>query len=157
MATNDQPKFWAHFEKSADEVTQGTIRDLFDIKSDEPGWLPAGDDLHPCPGDFLLTALTTCQVSVLAQCLEKSRVEEYHIEADSAIANKRMDEIPEEMPENTGNRWEHVDVELTLEVPPEYEAQAERCAEVYDNGCVVGQSYRSGIDYTPTVTIETSD
>lgn len=154
-----QENFTAHFEKRADEVTEGEIRGKHELRADEPEWLPigGGNDEHPAPGDYLMTALVTCQISVLSQCLEKSRIENYHIEADATIDEIGQAEVPEEMPDNTTNRVEHIDVELTLEVPEEYASRAERCLEVYDAGCIVGQSYVAGIDYTPSVSLETAE
>jgi hypothetical protein len=36
-----------------------------------------------------------------------------------------------------------------------YEDRAQRCLDVYDTGCIVGQSLRAGIDYTPETSLET--
>jgi organic hydroperoxide reductase OsmC/OhrA len=54
-------------------------------------------------------------------------------------------------------RISHISVDLTLEVPGEYESRARRCLDVYDTGCVVGQSYRQGIEYTPSTTFKLTD
>lgn len=145
-----------HFETSRDERTRGVVRDTHEVVFDEPEFLPVaeGDDTAPSPVDYLLSSLAGCQLSVLDQCLKKSRVEEYRIECDATIADVGEGEIPEEMPGNTANRIGHVDVEVTLTVPEADESRARRCAEVYDVGCIVGQSLRAGIDYEQTVTVD---
>lgn len=148
-----------HFVSTATEPTRGTVRDKHEVLFDEPTFLPVadGDDEHPSPVDYLLASLAGCQVSVLDQCLKKSRVEEYRIECDATITGAGRGEIPEEMPSNTASRISDFDVDITLTVPTEHESRARRCAEVYDVGCIVGQSIREGIEYSPTVTIETDD
>lgn len=50
-------------------------------------------------------------------------------------------------------RVSHVSVDLSLTVPAEFESRARRCLDVYDTGCVVGQSYRQGIQYTPRTSL----
>jgi hypothetical protein len=47
----------------------------------------------------------------------------------------------------------HIDIELELTVPEEYESRAQRCLDIYDQGCIVGQSYRAGVQYDPHVTL----
>lgn len=148
-----------HFVSSATEPTRGVVRDKHEVLFDEPTFLPVadGNDEHPSPVDYLLSSLAGCQVSVLDQCLKKSRVEDYHIECDATITHAGRGEIPEEMPGNTASRVFSFDVDITLSVPVEFESRARRCAEVYDIGCIVGQSIREGIEYSPSVTITTSD
>ena len=149
----------AVFEKTAGEATRGVCRDKHEVLVDEPEWIPrvGGKDEHPSPVDYMMTALASCQVSVLAQCFSKARIEDYHITAETTIDEAGEDAVAEEMPGHTANRIRHIDIQLTAEVPTEYESQAERCLEVYDSGCIVGQSYRAGVDYTPTTHLELTD
>ena len=123
------------------------------IVYDEPE--PHGNGEHAPPVTQMFGALVACQLSVLSQCLEKSRVEEYEINANAGIEDRSREDIPEEMPENTSKRIEHITIDIELVVPSEYEDRARRCLDVYDQGCIVGQSYRSGIDYTPTTSLVT--
>ena len=148
-----------HFVSTATEPTRGVVRDRHEVLFDEPTFLPVadGDDEHPSPVDYLLSSLAGCQVSVLDQCLKKARVEEYRIEADATITGAGRGDIPEEMPSNTASRIFSFDVDVTLTVPAAFESRARRCAEVYDVGCIVGQSLREGVEYTPTVTVEVSE
>ena len=142
-----------HFEKSssAPGKTVGVVNatgESHRVVFDEPE--PLGDDEHASPVAYMFSSLVACQLSVLAQCLEKSRIEEYEITADAEIDRRGRDEVAEEMPAHTAKRIEHVAITIDLEVPAEYEDRAQRCLEVYDQGCIVGQSFRAGIDYTPT-------
>lgn len=145
-----------HFVTTRDERTRGTVRDTHEVVFDEPEFLPVaeGNDTAPSPVDYLLSSLAGCQLSVLDQCLKKSRVDDYRIECEATIEDVGEGEIPEEMPGNTANRIHHVDIEITLTVPEAHESRAQRCAEVYDIGCIVGQSLRAGIDYDQTVTVD---
>lgn len=116
-----------------------------------------GNDEHPAPVDHLVVALVSCQVEVLDQALKRARVEEYDIEAAAEIDGLTMGDAPEGMPANTGQLIEHIDVEVTVETTAESEDRVQRCLEVYDGGCIVGQSYRAGIDYTPRTSVRTVD
>lgn len=148
-----------HFVTTADDATRGTVRDKHEIRFDEPTFLPVaeGEDEDPSPVDYLLASLAGCQLSVLDQCLKKSRVDEYRIEAEATIERAGEEEIPDEMPGNTANRITDFEIDVTLQVPEEHRSRAERCLEVYDLGCIVGQSLRAGIDYEPRTTIEPLD
>lgn len=150
--TDDDFLLKASVTNSSDaEFARGVIRDKHEVFVDEPEWLPhgAGQDAHPSPMDYMNFALTACQVSVLSQCLEKSRVEEFEIDAQGKIDDVIREDVPDEMPENTRTRVNHVTVEIEVEVPEEYENRARRCLEVYDQGCIVGQSYKAGVPYDP--------
>lgn len=148
-----------HFVTSADEATRGTIRDKHEVFFDEPTFLPVagGTDEGPSPVDYLMASLAGCQLSVLDQCLKKSRVDDYEIEATATITTAGEEEIPDEMPENTANRISEMDIDITLTVPENERSRAERCLEVYDRGCIVGQSLRAGIEYDPRTRIEVRD
>jgi len=144
----------AVFQKSAGTPTQGICREKHEVFIDEPEWLRASEgDEHPSPVDYMMTALTSCQISVLAQCFAKSRVEEYDLEAEATISDAGEGDVADEMPEHTANRIRHVNIDIEVTVPEEYESQAQRCLDVYDSGCIVGQSFKNGIDYTPTTSL----
>ncbi|MGM0591449.1 MAG: OsmC family protein [Halobacteriota archaeon] len=150
-----------HFEKTADGFTRGVVRDTHEIVFDEPEDLPAGagDDEYPSPVDYMFSSLIGCQISVLSQCLHKARIEDFTIEADAVVPPDKLDEdgVPQEMPEHTGKRVRHIDIDLTVSVPKEYETRAQRCLEVYDEGCIVGQSFKGGINYSNETNLEVID
>lgn len=135
-----------------------TLREKHHLHSDEPGWLPepmAGDDAYPAPVDFLLMSLATCQVSVLNQCLEKNGVEDYRIECEAIVDEQDRDENhPDHMPRHTAVRIGHITVKMSLVTTPAFEADADHCLTVYDEGCIVGQSLSGGVDYTPLTALE---
>lgn len=147
-----------HFELTASGryKTVGVVhsdgRRSQEVVFDEPE--PRGKDEYPSPVTYMFASLVGCQLSVLSWCLKKANVDEFHITAD-AESTKRMEAVADEMPDRTGKRIEHIDIDITLEVPEEFESRAQRCLEVYDQGCVVGQSFRAGIDYTPRTQLET--
>jgi uncharacterized OsmC-like protein len=151
------PKY-GHFEMTSGSAykTIGAVhadgRESHEIIFDEPD--PRGDDDHPSPVMYLFASLVGCQMAVLCAALEKARIEDFRIKAD-AESERSLDEVAEEMPDGTAKRIEHIDIDLTLEVPKEYEDRAQRCLDVYDTGCIVGQSLRAGIDYTPETSLET--
>ena len=150
-----------HFTKEAEGLLRGVVRDRHEILFDEPEDLPAGagDDEYPSPVDYLFSSLVGCQVSVLNQCLHKARVEDFRIEADAVIPPETLgdDAVADEMPGHTGKRITDVEIDITVTVPEEYESRAQRCLDVYDGGCIVGQSLRAGIDYHPEATLEVDD
>lgn len=145
---------------SEDTVAQGVVRGKHELYADEPEWLEepgAGEDAHPAPVDYLVFGLVACQLEVLDQALKKARIEDYHIHAEAEVDRVGEDQPADEMLAHHAGRVSHIAVDLTLEVPPEYEGRAERVLDVYDTGCVVGQSYRAGIDYTPSTTLELNE
>ncbi|MFB6130313.1 MAG: OsmC family protein [Salinigranum sp.] len=143
-------------KSSVDEFASVAVRDKHELLIDEPEWLPmgVGTDRHPAPVDHLVVGLVACQVEVLDQALQKARVEEYDISATAEIDELGMGDVPEGMPANTGQLIEHIDVDLTVETTAAFEGRVRRCLDVYDGGCIVGRSYRAGIDYTPHANVE---
>lgn len=152
----DEPPRGQFVASADDQFTHGVIRGTHEIRFDEPEFIPVGSgtDEYPWPVDHLFASLVACQVSVLKQCLEKARIDEFEIRATADIDWDEGD-IPKEMPENTAARIDHIAIDLDVRVPGEYESRAERCLAVYDRGCIVGQSLRAGIDYTPSTNLET--
>lgn len=155
--TADSPHRYRVTSSSDDEYRRGVLREKHEVVSDEPKFLPiAGNDDHPAPVDYLVFGLLACQASVLTQCFEKSRIGEFDITAVAEITSMgAVEEHPEEMPDHTANRIDHIDIEIEIRVPERFRSRAARCADVYDQGCVVGQSLRAGVEYTPSTTVET--
>ncbi len=69
------------------------------------------------------------------------------IEAVGVVDSPGGDDIPDVI-EHTAARVDHVDVDVTLNVPEEYEDVAHECLNAYNTGCIVGQSLSDGISYT---------
>lgn len=145
--------------RSDDDWAEGLVRGKHELYADEPEWLEepgAGEDAHPAPVDYLVFGLASCQVEILDQAMKKARIEDYHITATAEVDRVGEDQPADEMLAHHAGRISHITVDLTLEVPDEYESRAQRCLDVYDTGCVVGQSLRNGIEYTPHTTLEVS-
>lgn len=145
----------ATFHKTAGEPTRGRCRDTHDVLVDEPAWSEFGEDRAPSPVDYLMTAVTSCQVSVLSQSFDRAGIEEYEMDLDATITDVGAEDVPDEMPGHTANRIRHIDIDIDVTVPDVYEETAQQCLDVYDQGCIVGQSFRSGIDYTPHTSLDT--
>lgn len=133
------------------EYTKALLRDKHELLIDEPTNLEvgAGTDNYPSPVDYMAVSLAACQVSVLSQALERARVEEFEVTCDYEIDRTGSEPVDEEMRKGTGVRVEHIQIDLSLEVPEEHEKRAQRCLDAYDTGCIVGQSFLGGVDYTP--------
>lgn len=157
----DHGSFRSEVARSADDdYATGLIRGTHELRVDEPEWLEppgAGNDAYPAPVDYMVFGLVACQLEVLFQALEKARVEDFEIEASAEVTEVGEDQPAEEMLAHHAGRISHIDVDLTLKVPERFEDRAQRCLDVYDTGCVVGQSFRAGVDYTPRATLEVTD
>ena len=136
-------------------VARGVIRDQHEVYTDEYTHVPpvgTGEDLHPTPVDLFLSSLVACQLSVLSQTLAKARVEEFELEGSADKREEFDADIPDDIPPKSliGS----IDVQVTLRVPEAFEDRARRCLDVYDQGCIVGQSIKLGVDYAPETTLE---
>lgn len=160
MADESGPWWHVAFESGTDvEYTTALVRGKHEIRYDEPEFLEygAGDDEYAGPVDNMIASLGACQISVLEQCLEKARIEDFHIEAELTADQIDRDEIPDGMPSNTAQRVRHIDVDLRVSVPEADQDRARRCIDIYDAGCIVGQSLRAGVEYEPEVSLEVSE
>lgn len=138
---------------AGDRPVEGRVRDhTFDVDDSET--LPyGGHDLAPSAVDYMVAGLAGCQLAVLSQALRKARIEDWEIEITAIPDEWWREDVPDDLPENQVKRVDHVDVRVDLTVPEEYEERARRCLEVYDQGCIVGQSFRAGIEYTPATSL----
>lgn len=141
------------------EYTKAVVRDKHELLIDEPENLEvgAGNDDHPSPVDYMAVSLASCQVSVLSQALERARVEEFDVTCDYEIDRTGSEDVGEEMRKGTGVRVRHISIDISLEVPEEHEKRAQRCLDAYDSGCIVGQSFKVGVDYTPETELVLTD
>jgi uncharacterized OsmC-like protein len=153
----DHGSFRSVVTRSADEdFATGMVREKHELRVDEPEWLEppgAGKDAYPAPVDYMVFGLVACQLEVLYQALEKARVEDFEIEARAEVTEVGEDQPADEMLAHHAGRISHIDVDVSLTVPEEFEGRAQQCLNAYDTGCVVGQSFRQGIDYTPRTSL----
>lgn len=139
--------------ESGDRPVDGRVREhTFHVDDSET--LPyGGHDMAPSAVDYMVAGLAGCQLAVLSQALRKARIEDWELDITAVPDDWWREEVPEDLPENQVKRIEHIDVQVDLTVPEEYEGRAQRCLEVYDQGCIVGQSFREGIEYTPDTSL----
>lgn len=138
---------------AGERPVEGTIRDHTVLVDDSKTLEYGGEDLAPSAVDYMVLGLLGCQLSALSQCLRKARIEEYEIDARADLGGWWREDVPEDLPENLVKRVEELEVTLDVTVPGEYEARAQRCLDVYDQGCIVGQSFRAGMEYTPETSL----
>lgn len=86
---------------------------------------------------YLLTAAMGCQVNSLEQMLHKARITDYEIEAECTGLTYIEDDV---------KRVQKIDLEIELAVPGDEESRAQRCLDVYEKGCVVGETIKRGVD-----------
>lgn len=91
----------------------------------------------PSAVGYLLTAAMGCQVNSLEQMLHKARVTEYDIDAECTGFTYIEDDV---------KRMQRIDLAIELTVAPDDESRGERCLDVYEKGCVVGETLKRGID-----------
>lgn len=140
-----------------DDFAEGTIREKHRLRADEPPWLEGagqGDDEYPAPVDYLMFGLVSCQVEVLDQTLRKAGAGEFEIVADAEIDRMADGDQDDSMYDHHASRIRHISIDMTVVAPPEEEEIVRDCLDVYDSGCVVGQSYRTGIEYTSNKRLE---
>lgn len=142
---------------AGERPVDGTIRDhaiqIDDSKTLEYG----GEDLAPSAVDYLVLGLVGCQLSALSQCLRKARIDEYEIEAEADLDDWWREAVAGDLPANLEKRVDHLTVRIDVTVPEAFERRAQRCLDVYDQGCIVGQSLRAGMDYTTETSVSSQD
>lgn len=93
----------------------------------------------PSAFDYLLTAAMGCQVNTLEQMLHKARVEQYEIEAECTGYTVTEDNV---------KRIQKLELAIELSVPEAKESAAQRCLDVYEKGCVVGETLKRAMAFT---------
>lgn len=76
-----------------------------------------------------------CHVNSLEQMLHRARITEYDIEAESPGYTFTEDNL---------KRIQKLELSITLTVPEDAASQAERCLDIYEKGCVVGETLKRG-------------
>ncbi|MDH7508482.1 MAG: OsmC family protein [Methanomassiliicoccales archaeon] len=106
---------------------------IADVIVDEPE--PLGSGHYPNAGKLLAAAVGSCLCASLAFCLRKSRAELKSMAAEVRTTVKRN--------EKGRLRLTEIDVKITPEV--DSEPKLRRCAEIFEDFCIVSQSVRNGI------------
>ena len=112
--------------------------DLPALRVDEPP--PLGEAHGPNPAALLATAVGNCLAASLLFCLRRSRVEVRGLTAHVTVRVARNDK---------GRlRIGGVGVELVPALASEAAGRLQRCAEMFEDFCVVTESVRHGIPVT---------
>jgi organic hydroperoxide reductase OsmC/OhrA len=108
---------------------------------DEPE--PVGGGVGPNASRVLAAAIGNCLSASLLFCLRRSKAEVSGMRATVRGVRAR----------NKEGRWRirEMEVEINPEVPEEHLKQLERCAEIFEDFCIVSQSVRQGIPIKVTV------
>ncbi|MFC7251620.1 OsmC family protein [Halomicroarcula sp. GCM10025324] len=102
----------------------------------------------PSAFDYLIAAGMGCQVNTLEQMLHKARIEDYEIEAECTGFTVLRDNV---------KRIQKLELAITLRVPEAKESQGSRCLDVYEQGCVVGETLKRGMDFQVEKELELDD
>jgi len=104
--------------------------------TDEPA--PMGEGMGPDPGDLLGAAVGNCLSASMLFCLRKMRVELEALETDVTVEYRRNEAGKLRIP--------RIRVTLRPAVGDEDAKKLEKCREMFETFCIVGESVRSGID-----------
>lgn len=154
MASDDHP-YQARLEATAGDATnRATVRGIHDLELDEPTWSENGSDRAPCPIDYLLVGVAGCQLESLRHCLEKSRVDDYRI--DASVTGEY--EIPADgssgIPEPTSNTVTTIHLEFEITTNTEDKSRVNRCSEfAEERGCIVSRTVEQGVDVPLTTSV----
>ena len=115
--------------------------DLPALRLDEPP--PLGEAHGPNAAGLLATAVGNCLAASLLFCLRRSRAEVRDLTAHVTARVVRNDK---------GRfRIGGINVEIAPVLSPEAAAPLQRCAEMFEDFCVVTESVRQGIPVTVTL------
>lgn len=92
----------------------------------------------PSAFDYFMAAAMSCQVNSLEQMLHKARISDYEIEAEATGYTFTEDNV---------KRIQKIDLDITLTVSEAAESQGQRCLDVYEKGCVVGETIKRAVDF----------
>lgn len=92
----------------------------------------------PSAFDYLIAAGMGCQVNSLEQMLHKARITKYEIAGECTGYTFTEDDV---------KRIQKLELAITLTVPEDVESQGQRCLDVYEEGCVVGETLKRAVDF----------
>lgn len=132
-ASNDRTNFIRTLNREYDHT----------MHTDEPpdlghSFKKGGRGEAPSAFDYFIAAGMGCQVNTLEQMLHKARVTDYEIEAECTGYTYT---------EDNKKRIQKLELGVTLTVPEDAESQGQRCLDVYEQGCVVGETLKRAVDF----------
>ncbi|MBC7107745.1 MAG: OsmC family protein [Methanomassiliicoccales archaeon] len=106
---------------------------IADIIVDEPA--PLGSGTYPNAGKLLAAAVGSCLCASLAFCLRKARAELKSMAAEVRTTVKR----------NEKGRLRVTEINVKIAPEVNSESKLRRCADIFEDFCIVSQSVRNGI------------
>ena len=97
---------------------------------------PLGSGEHPHAGHMLAAAMGHCMCAALLYCMERSR----------AITGSLSADILTKVERNEAGRLRLTSIRLRLRPDVNDLEKAKRCAEIFEDYCIVTQSIREGIE-----------
>jgi uncharacterized OsmC-like protein len=112
---------------------------------DEPP--PLGEDKGPNATRTLAAAVGNCLSASLMFCLQRSK-----LEVDSIRS-----EVTPKVARNEEGRWriQHLDVKVHIKMTEDDAKRFQRCADIFENYCIVTSSVRQGIPVDVEIVRET--
>lgn len=92
----------------------------------------------PSAFDYFIASGMACQVNTLEQMLHKARITDYEIEAECTGYTFTEDNL---------KRIQKLELAITLTISEDAESRAQRCLDVYEEGCVVGETLKRAVDF----------
>lgn len=102
----------------------------------------------PSAFDYLIAAGMGCQINSLEQMLHKARLTDYEIDGECTGFT---------FTEDNTKRVQKLELTITLTVPEDAESRAQRCLDVYEKGCVVGETLKRAVDFQVEKGLELDD
>lgn len=104
---------------------------------------PLGGGAGPDAKHLLAAAVANCMSASLLFCLQRARVDVLDLRSrvEGSVARNEEGRL----------RIGALRVSLEPVVPPEQEERMQRCMDLFEDFCTVGQSVRTGIDITVSV------
>lgn len=134
---------WENFQFLVDFNQDGVA----DLLTDEPEPLGAGKG--PNPARILAAAVGNCLGSSLLFCLRKSKVD---VKGMKVVVEGDM-----ERNETGRMRIRQMRVRVEPSLAPEDAERIGRCAELYEDFCIVTQSIRHGVDVAVELAVSSAD
>lgn len=123
------------FEVSFDKESMGK---LITDETVETG----GDEEGPPPSRLLAASTLNCLMASLLFCLRKKSVKLESLEGEVVGT---MDRVEGRL------KITHLDVTIETEISPDDEEKVNKCADIFEDYCIVTQSVREGIEVDVSV------
>jgi uncharacterized OsmC-like protein len=138
LSKKDEPH---SFTLTVERIQNFEFRVRFD-KPEFPEWTldepsPLGEDIGPNATRALAAAIGNCLSASLMFCLQRSKLMVDSVKAEVTPTTARNEE----------GRWRihHIDVKILIRTTEDDQKRFQRCADIFENYCIVTSSVRQGI------------